>query len=218
MIRRRGRIGASGADVHGGISRAAGNGGCDEWGVSGGAEGACHGSWFRECGKEVQWFVDHAAAESSDEPIPPHVCPGWTYFFTVKLARRGGDLLVRHIDMLREAVRVTRTERPFEIDAIVVMPDHLHTVWTLPKGDADFSTRWRLIKTRFSRGLPRGDMRASHHRRQERAIWQRRFWEHCIRDEADFSAHMRYCLFNPVKHGYVTRPEDWPWSSIHRDR
>ena len=144
--------------------------------------------------------------------------PGGTYFFTVNLARPGGDLLVGHVDVLREAVRMTKLERPFAIDAFVVMPDHMHCVWTLPEGDADFSVRWRLIKARFSRALPRGEMRASHEKRGERAIWQRRFWEHCIRNKADYRTHVRYCWENPVKHGYVARPEDWEWSSVHRDR
>ncbi|MCW1918458.1 transposase [Rhodobacter sp. KR11] len=142
---------------------------------------------------------------------------GASVFFTVTLQDRGGQLLVDEVARLREAVAVTRAERPFQIDAFVVLPDHLHCVWTLPEGETDFSTRWRLIKTRFSRGLPMGTRRASHERRQERGIWQRRFWEHHIRNEADFAAHVQYCWINPVKHGLVERPEDWPYSSIHRD-
>lgn len=138
-------------------------------------------------------------------------------FFTVALADRRGDLLVREVERLRGAVRATRTERPFRIDAWVVLPDHLHAVWTLPEGDGDFSTRWRLIKSRFSMGLPKGTLRQSHERRQERGIWQRRFWEHHIRDHRDFCTHVRYCWINPVKHGLVKCPEDWPYSSIHRD-
>lgn len=143
--------------------------------------------------------------------------PGATVFFTVALADRGSDLLVRQVDQLRRAVAVTLRQRPFGIEAWVVLPDHLHTIWTLPEGDHDFSTRWRLTKSQFSRGLPRGPLRPSHVTRQERGIWQRRFWEHHIRDEADFAAHVRYCWMNPVKHGLVERPEDWPWSSVHRD-
>lgn len=148
--------------------------------------------------------------------IRPHA-PGASIFFTVTLAERGSDLLVREIGRLRDAVAATRAERWFGIDAWVVMPDHLHCVWTLPEGDADLSTRWRLIKSRFSRGLPKGRLRASHASRQERGIWQRRFWEYHIRDEADYGAHVRYCHMNPVKHGFVERPEDWPYSSIHRE-
>lgn len=153
--------------------------------------------------------------------MPNYIRPkvaGASVFFTVALQDRGGDLLVREVGRLREAVSRTRAERPFGIDAWVVLPDHLHAVWRLPAGDRDFSTRWRLIKARFSMGLHMGDRRASHILRQERAIWQRRFWEHHIRDEADWEAHVRYCRENPVRHGLVDRAEDWPYSSVHRDR
>lgn len=143
--------------------------------------------------------------------------PGATVFFTAALADRRSDLLVREVGRLRAAVATTRAERPFQIDAWVVLPDHLHCVWTLPEGDADYSVRWRLIKARFSRGLPKGPLRASHEVRQEHGIWQRRFWEHHIRDEADFAAHVRYCHMNPVKQGLVDRPGDWPYSSVHRE-
>ncbi|MBK4216060.1 transposase [Paracoccus caeni] len=143
---------------------------------------------------------------------------GVPIFFTVALADRGGRLLVDHVATLRRAVEVTRAERPFGIEAWVVLPDHLHCIWRLPEGDCDYSTRWRLIKARFSRSVPMGKLRESHVLRGERGVWQRRFWEHHIRDENDFAAHMRYCWFNPVKHGYVERPEDWPFSSYHRDK
>ena len=148
--------------------------------------------------------------------LRPRVC-GATIFFTVSLAEPGSDLLVREVARLRESVRATRAARPFAIDAWVVLPDHLHCVWTLPEGDADFSTRWGAIKGRFSRGLRAGRMRSSHEARREKAVWQRRFWEHHIRGETDFVAHVRYCWENPVKHGFVERPEDWPYSSVHRD-
>ena len=143
--------------------------------------------------------------------------PGAGIFFTVALANRGSRMLVDHIDLLRGAVRQTRQERPFAINAWVVLPDHLHCVLTLPAEDADYPTRWRLIKTRFSRQLPAGPLRPSHIRRGERGIWQRRYWEHHIRDHSDFAAHVRYCWTNPVKHGFVGSPEEWPYSSIHRD-
>jgi len=146
---------------------------------------------------------------------PAH--PGASIFFTVALQDRGSGLLCAEVSRLREAVAQTRAERPFAIEAWVVLPDHLHCVWTLPEGDADFPTRWRLIKARFSRGLPPGARRASHLARQERAIWQRRYWEHHIRDEADRIAHLRYCWDNPVKHGLVAAAEDWPFSSVHRE-
>ena len=152
--------------------------------------------------------------------MPNYIRPdvtGAKVFFTVTLAQRGDDLLVREVQRLREAVAKTRGERPFGIDAWVVLPDHMHCVWSLPSGDRDYATRWRLIKSRFSRGLPVGHLRASHHARQERGVWQRRYWEHHIRDDADFAAHVRYCWHNPVKHGLVAGPEDWPWSSFHRD-
>lgn len=143
--------------------------------------------------------------------------PGSRIFFTVALAHRGSRMLVDHVDLLRGVVRETRVERPFAINAWVVLPDHMHCVWTLPEGDADYPTRWRLIKTRFSRQMPVGPLRRSHILRGERGIWQRRYWEHHIRDQADFTEHVRYCWANPVKHGLVRRPEDWPYSSLHRD-
>ncbi len=142
---------------------------------------------------------------------------GACIFFTVNLAAPGSDLLTREVVALRRSIARTKSERPFCIDAFVVLPDHLHCIWTLPPGDRDFSTRWRLIKSRFSRTLPQGPTRPSHEKRNERGIWQRRFWEHHIRNEDDFNNHIRYCWFNPIKHGLVERPEDWPYSSIHRD-
>ena len=142
---------------------------------------------------------------------------GATVFFTVALATRGTDLLVREIEALRQAVRLTRAERPFGIDAWVVLPDHMHCVWTLPEGDADYSTRWSVIKARFSRAMPPVPRRRSHAPRREHGVWQRRFWEHHIRDERDYEGHVRYCWLNPVKHGLVGDPADWPHSSYHRD-
>lgn len=143
--------------------------------------------------------------------------PGATVFFTVALADRGSDVLVREVEALRQSVRVTRMERPFGINACVVLPDHMHCVWTLPEGDSDFSTRWSVIKARFSRAMPPIIRRSSLVARREHGIWQRRFWEHHIRDEADFRAHLRYCWINPVKHGLCAHPRDWPYSSYHRD-
>lgn len=144
--------------------------------------------------------------------------PGGCWFFTVTLLERRNTLLVDHIAILRDAVARTRERFPFEIDAVVVLPDHLHAVWTLPPGDADFSTRWRLIKTRFAKELPKAERLSEvRARRSERGIWQRRFWEHLIRDEADYVRHVEYCMINPVKHGLVSRVQDWPYSSFHRD-
>ncbi len=143
---------------------------------------------------------------------------GGCYFFTVNLRERApNDLLVRHIDVLRESVCEARRRWPFRIDAWVVLPDHLHCLWTLPEGDADFATRWRLIKAGFARRLPCTERRsAGRVRRGERGVWQRRFWEHAIRDDRDFGCHMDYIHFNPVKHGYVAGPTDWPYSTFHR--
>ncbi len=143
--------------------------------------------------------------------------PGGTYFFTVNLLERRQDTLVRHIDSLRDAVRKTRHERPFHIDAWVVLPDHLHCVWTLPPGDDDFSNRWKAIKIRFVQALPRTEHRSKVRiAKGERAIWQRRFWEHAIRDERDYTQHIDYVHLNPLKHGYVQRVVDWPHSTFHR--
>src|SRR5215475_2606823 len=141
---------------------------------------------------------------------------GGSFFFTVNLAERRLSLLTSHIDELRSAIRETRKRHPFTIDAIVVLPDHLHAVWTLPEGDADFATRWRLIKSAFSRSLELDELvSASRASKGERGIWQRRYWEHTIRDEDDFGRHVDYIHINPVKHGLVTRVHDWPYSSFH---
>jgi putative transposase len=153
--------------------------------------------------------------------MPNYIRPkvrGATVFFTVALADRRSNLLVREIDTLRSAVRTTRAELPFHIDAWVVLPDHLHCIWTLPEGDADYSVRWKEIKTRFTKAVGRvGPRSLSKVSKGESGIWQRRFWDHRIRDERDLITHQRYCWWNPVKHGLVEKPVDWPHSSIHRD-
>jgi len=144
--------------------------------------------------------------------------PGGCWLFTVNLLDRRQALLVEHIASLRLAAATTRKRRPFTIDAFVVLPDHLHAVWTLPPGDADFSTRWRLIKTRFAHSIrsiePRSSVRLA---RNERGIWQRRFCEHMIRNESDYARHVECCYINPMKHGLVNRVADWSHSSFHRD-
>ncbi len=142
---------------------------------------------------------------------------GARYFFTVNCAERHGNhLLVDHIDVLREVFRKVRGGHPFAIDAMVVLPEHLHCIWTLPPDDADYKTRWALIKAGFSRAIPAGERRSiSRMRRGERGIWQRRYWEHMIRDEQDFQRHVDYIHWNPVKHGWVKRVGDWPHSSFH---
>ena len=113
--------------------------------------------------------------------------PGSTYFFTVNAANsRDNDLLVRHVDVLRDAFRAVRASHPFELSAIVVLPDHLHCVWRLPEGDTNYPTRWRLIKSRFSRAIPANEhVSPSRWKKSERGLWQRRYWEHLIRDELD---------------------------------
>jgi putative transposase len=131
--------------------------------------------------------------------------PGGCWFFTVNLLERRKTLLVDHIASLREAVATTREDHPFTIEAFVVLPDHLHAIWKLPSDDCDFSTRWRLIKSRFARALPKQErLSAVRVARNERGIWQRRFWEHLIRDEADYGRHVEYCYINPLKHRLVS--------------
>jgi putative transposase len=141
--------------------------------------------------------------------------PGGTFFFTVNSLDRRSDLLVRQIDLLRKAIRQARVRAPFHVDAWVVLPDHMHCLWALPEGVADFPGRWRAVKTAFSKSLPAVELRSpvmtSH---GERGIW--RYWEHTIRDDQDFATHMDYTHFNPVKHGLVEQPADWPLSSFRR--
>jgi putative transposase len=143
--------------------------------------------------------------------------PGGTYFFTVNLSERRSRLLTECVASLRAAFRDTRAQHPFGVEAIVILPDHLHAIWTLPEGDTDFAMRWRLIKAAFSRALPQGEkVSASRARKGERGVWQRRYWEHTIRNESDFARLADYIHFNPVKHGLVQRVKDWPHSSFHR--
>jgi putative transposase len=142
---------------------------------------------------------------------------GGTYFFTVTLADRSSDLLVRHIDHLRHAYKATHDLYPFETIAICVLPDHLHAMWALPPSDANFPLRWSLIKSKFSRALPSEAARTpSKVAKREKGLWQRRYWEHAIRDDADLARHIDYIHFNPVKHGHVSRVRDWPHSSFDR--
>lgn len=148
--------------------------------------------------------------------------PGGTYFFTV--VTEGRARLFAHDAarrLLGNAIRQCRLRYPFQIVAIVLMPEHLHTLWTLPAGDAAYSWRWRWIKREFTRawlqiGGAEETRSAARLKEQRRGVWQRRFWEHAIRDEADLESHFDYIHYNPVKHGLVQRPRDWPWSSFHR--
>jgi putative transposase len=140
---------------------------------------------------------------------------GGTYFFTVTLAERRSTRLVDHIGTLRAAFRVARQERPFTIDAVVILPDHLHAILTLPQGDTDFAGRWRRIKGHFSTQLLAAGVAIRRHANGELALWQRRYWEHTIRDDHDFVRHVDYIHYNPVKHRLVARVRDWPHSSFH---
>lgn len=132
---------------------------------------------------------------------------GGVYFFTGNLTDRSATLLTDNITILRSVFRKVKSRHPFVIEAMVVLPEHLHTIWRLPQGDDDYPSRRlppseRLCPSRIAKG--------------ERGVWQRRYWEHLIRDEEDFVRHVDYIHYNPVKHGYVQRPLDWPQSSIHR--
>jgi len=142
---------------------------------------------------------------------------GATYFFTLNLANRKNTLLTDKVNELRESIRHVKQKHSFDINAIVILPEHLHAIITLPQNDNDFATRWMLIKSRFTRQIPKGErVNVSKTNKGERGIWQRRYWEHMIRDEADYQAHVNYIHYNPVKHGYVEKASQWPHSSIHR--
>jgi len=141
---------------------------------------------------------------------------GGCYFFTLNLLNRRSTLLTDQIDLLRNSFSQIKRKRAFHIDAIVILPDHLHCIWTLPQGDADYKTRWVLIKSEFSRHTPAIEKRSvSRRKRGERGIWQRRFWEHWIRSDDDYARHIDYIHWNPVKHQHVAKVKDWPYSSFH---
>ncbi|MDH5433969.1 MAG: transposase [Gammaproteobacteria bacterium] len=146
-----------------------------------------------------------------------NLIPGATYFFTVNLLERNQPLLVNYIDNLRKSVKIVRRNQSFYIDAWVVLPDHMHTIWTLPPDDVKYSERWRAIKKAFSKSIPKTEYRPeSRIKRNERGIWQRRFWEHTIKDANDYERHMDYIHYNPVKHGWSGTVKEWPYSSFHR--
>ena len=142
--------------------------------------------------------------------------PYGTYFFTVCLEDREGRTLVDEIDRLREAYAMAIHEMPVETHAVVILPNHLHAIWTEP-GLPRFSDRWQRIKARFSLAVA-GDFGPNRSKalRREKGLWQRRFYEHAIRNEDEFEKAMDYCRLNPVKHGFVSEPEDWPYSSFTR--
>ncbi len=144
--------------------------------------------------------------------------PGATCFFTIRLADRHDDLLIRRIDQLRCAMRDTMARHPFRIDAISVLPAAIHTIWTLPEGDDRYPTRVAMLKSRFSRMQPVPAHRTlTQIKRGEKGIWQRRYWEHHIRDAADFERHRDMIYLSPVHAGLCPRPQDWAHSSLHRD-
>lgn len=144
--------------------------------------------------------------------------PGASYFFTVNLAEPGGTVLTDRIDLLREAYRMTAAEHPIQCDALVVLPDHIHAVWTLPEGDAEFSIRWQKIKARFTHwtGL-KGPQSRSMVEKREAGLWQRRYWEHMIRDPGELGRAVAYCHADPVRHGLVPDAAEWPFTTLHRD-
>lgn len=147
--------------------------------------------------------------------------PGATWFFTLVTYDRKPLLTSGHaLSCLRDALERTRARYPFRIDAICVLPDHLHCLWTLPPGEKDFSRRWNMVKGLFTKRYlataPGDERNASRRRTGEAAVWQRRFWEHVIRDDDDYARHLDYIHYNPVKHGHVSLPLDWQWSSFHR--
>lgn len=142
---------------------------------------------------------------------------GATYFFSVNLEVRGGSALTDHIDLLREAYRTTVTAQPIHCGAMVILPDHIHAVWTLPSGDTDVSGRWRKIKGRFTHAIGLRRQSSGPVSNREARLWQRRFLDHMIRDADEERRAIAYCLGDPVRHGLVTKAEDWPFSTLHRD-
>lgn len=138
--------------------------------------------------------------------------PGGSYFFTVVTYDRKPLLCQAPvIQKLRQAFCHVQQKFPFFIEAIVVLPDHLHCIWRLPEGDSDFSKRWQHIKQFVSLNI-----QTSRNHRREKTVWQRRYWEHALRNEKDWQKHIDYIYYNPVKHGYTTRPLDWPYSSFKK--
>ena len=143
---------------------------------------------------------------------------GGTYFFTVNLLQRGdNDLHVKHINILRNVVKKVKNKHPFIIHGWVVLPDHFHCVIELPAEEIDFALRLRLIKSGFSKAIPATEYRSEIRvKRGERGIWQRRYWEHLIKNDADYQAHMDYVHINPLKHGLVRHVQAWQYSTFHR--
>lgn len=145
---------------------------------------------------------------------------GASYFFTLNTHQRRKVLTEQpYYSALKESIKEVNRRHPIKIEAFVLLPDHLHCIWTLPEGDADYSIRWNIIKRLVSQKTSpfnHGGLSQSRIKRRESGLWQRRFWEHQIRDELDWQRHFEYIHWNPIKHGYVTRVMDWPYSSFHR--
>jgi putative transposase len=146
--------------------------------------------------------------------------PGGTYFFTLVTFNRQPILKAAEtVNLLQECFQKVMQKHPFQVEALVILPDHLHALWVLPEGDSDYPMRWRLIKSQFSH---RAASHLSHSipesrsAKGEQAVWQRRYWEHLIHSQADFNRHVEYIHYNPVKHGYVSAPADWPHSTFHQ--
>jgi putative transposase len=141
--------------------------------------------------------------------------PGGTFFFTVTLYNRKSCLLVERIELLKEAVHSVKNQYPFQMKAYVVLPEHLHMIWELPNGDSNYSLRWKKIKALFSKSINRSGFELPKTKHNEYRLWQRRFWEHAIKDMSDFENHVNYIHYNPIKHGLVNELHDWPYSSFH---
>ncbi|HAU1150665.1 TPA: transposase [Legionella pneumophila] len=141
--------------------------------------------------------------------------PGGTFFFTVTLYNRNSTLLVDNIHLLKSSFRTVKNKHPFPMKAYVILPDHLHMIWQLPIGDADYSLRWKLIKALFSKSINKTGFQLSKTKYNEYRLWQRRFWEHTITSSDDYENHVNYIHFNPIKHGLVQNLSDWPHSSFH---
>ena len=139
---------------------------------------------------------------------------GGYYFFTVTLRDRQSRLLIEHIDILRQAMQTVRKKYPFQIDAIVILPDHIHAIWRLPEDDDSYSTRWKNIKGLFTKGIIAKGLTFKKNKSGEYNIWQHRFWEHTIRNEIDYQKHCDYIHYNPVKHRLVKYAIEWPYSSF----
>ena len=141
---------------------------------------------------------------------------GGCFFFTVCLEDRRATTLTDNVDALQTAWRTAQAQKPFACPAWVILPDHIHCIWKLPPDDDDYASRWRMIKGHFTKTLVKRGLAKAGKRAGERGVWQRRFWEHAIRDERDLENHFAYIRGNPVRHGLVKSIEDWPHSSFYK--